>query len=581
MYDSMEPLVQFSPFAGQLKELVVPGETSREIEHENDVYAADGAERTMFCYAPRSGCPDAKQTQVLFVLRQDSGLDSAREIMERLKLDVLAEQEHVLLLFPNPASLGWNYLEETGRDNDMDFLIRCFGILRGSALKVNGFNGMLFYIAACPDASAMLTTMAAKRPASISAMMTGPLPEGYVIPQDALDVEVAAWCCPGPAAEYISKANGCAEADYADGQIRPGKNPECRLIVSSRSVNADTVRCAWEKLFSPTRRWQNDIYGSYQHRTSFTDRGFTAHIGESCMGVNDNYPHTWFEYIPPQLRGTTRKVPLVFYFHGVNCVPLYGAEQSNWHDIADRENFIVIYPAPAKAKCWNIYDLPNMPSDFEFILALIDHIRQIHPIDESRIYATGFSMGGMMTHAITAAYPEIFAAGAPCNAFAFHRYKTPEDALKFFLRGVDVGTVSYSAQLADRKRKENPEYRMPIFQNAGMVDRDIGLWPVDGNCDDVRRKTIRFWKEINHISTEVELDAATPTGLAADETVWLDEDRRYVRQRWYSEDTHLPLLELVVAKRMPHAIAPVQIEWAWAYIRKFSRGAHGELIVSN
>lgn len=55
------------------------------------------------------------------------------------------------------------------------------------------------------------------------------------------------------------------------------------------------------------------------------------------MGVNGNYPHTWFTYIPPQLRGTTQKVPLVFYFHGVNCVPLYGAEQSNWHDIADRE----------------------------------------------------------------------------------------------------------------------------------------------------------------------------------------------------------------------------------------------------
>lgn len=218
----------------------------------------------------------------------------------------------------------------------------------------------------------------------------------------------------------------------------------------------------------------------------------------------------------------------MFYFHGVNCVPLYGAEQSGWHDIADRENFILIYPAPAKSKCWNIYDLPNMPSDFAFVLALIDHIKQVHPIDESRIYATGFSMVGIMTHAITAAYTEIFAAGVPCNAFAFNRYKTPEDALKFFLRGVDVGTVSYSAQLADFKRKEHPEYRMPIFQNAGMVDRDIGFWPVDGNLEDVRGKTIRFWKEYNHISTEKELDGTTLTGLAADETTYLDENQRYV-----------------------------------------------------
>ena len=73
----------------------------------------------------------------------------------------------------------------------------------------------------------------------------------------------------------------------------------------------------------------------------------------------------------------------------------------------------------------------------------------------------------------------------------------------------------------------------------------------------------------------------TLTGLAADETVYLDPEQRFVCQTWYSADTHLPLLELVVAKRMPHAIDPIQIEWAWAYIRRFSRGADGELIVSH
>ncbi|MGN0977272.1 MAG: alpha/beta hydrolase family esterase [Faecousia sp.] len=579
MYDPMEPLVQFSPFAGRLKELTVPGETSKEVEHENDVYAADGAARTMLCYAPRSGCPDAKQTQVMFVLRQDASTESAQELMERLELDRLAEKEHFLLLFPNPTQLGWNYLEESDRDNDMDYLIRCFGLLRGSELKVNGFNGMLFYIAACPEASAMLAAMAARRPASVSAMLTVDLPRGYQLPKDARNVEVAAWCCPGPVAEYLHSANGCRDAEYPDGAVRPGRNPECRLVVSSRPLDAATLRDAWAQLFSPSRRWQNDTYGTYQHRTAFTQRGFTAHVGESCMGVNDNFPHTWFEYIPPRLRGSADKVPVVFYFHGVNCVPLYGAEQSNWHDIADRENFIVIYPAPAKAKCWNIYDLPNMVSDFAFVLALINHIKQVHPIDERRIYITGFSMGAMMTHALAAAYPEIFAAGAPCNAFAFNRYKDPEEALKFFLRGVDVGNISYSAQMADRKRREHPEYRMPIFQNAGMVDRDIGVWPVNGELDDVRGKTIRFWKEFNHISMKQELDDTTLTGLAADETVWMDKNQRFLRQTWYSQDTKLPMLELVVAKRMPHAIDPVQIEWAWDYIRRFARGEDGKLIV--
>lgn len=577
MNDPMEPLVQFSPFAGELKAITVPGETSREVEHENDVFAADGTDRTMLCYAPRSGCPDAKQNQVLFVLRKDASLESARELMQRLRLDALAEQEHFLLIFPNPTEKGWNYLEEPGRDNDMDYLIRCFGILRGSELKVNGFNGMLFYIAACPEASALLTTMAARRPANVSAMLTGTLPEDYRIPADALQVETAAWCRPGMVADYLTGANGCA---LETGEERPGRNPECRLIVSDRELDASVVWDAWERIFSRSRRWQNDTYGSYQHRTPFTRKGFIAHVQESCLGVNDNFLHTWFTYIPPQLRGTTEKVPLVFYFHGVNCVPLYGAEQSNWHDIADEENFIVIYPAPAVSKCWNIYGLPNLPSDIDFVMALIRQVQQEHPIDESRIYATGFSMGAMMTHTLTAAYPEVFAAAAPCNAFAFNRFRSPKEALKPFLRGVEVGDVSYTAMLADEKRKAHPEYRMPIFQNAGMVDRDIGVWPVNGNLEDERGKTLRYWKAFNHIPMELEFDEHTLTGLSADETVYLDPQQRYVRQTWYSEENHLPMLELVVAKRMPHAIDPIQIRWAWEYIRKFSRGANGELLVS-
>ena len=67
MNDQMNELVQFSPVAGALFLESVSGETSRKIEHENDVHAADGQDRSMYIYAPKSGCPDAKQAQILMV----------------------------------------------------------------------------------------------------------------------------------------------------------------------------------------------------------------------------------------------------------------------------------------------------------------------------------------------------------------------------------------------------------------------------------------------------------------------------------------------------------------------------------
>lgn len=585
MNNKMEELVQFSPLAGSLVLELVAGQSGQTIEHENEVRAASGADRTMFCYAPVSGCPDSKQCQVLMVLRDGSDEASAKATLQQLKLDQLAEEEHFIVLFPNPVQAGWNYGGDNARESDTDFLVRCFDALKSCKTGVNGFNGMIFYLATSPASSAMLLTMAATMPVNVSAMMLSALPEEYAIPANALNIEVAAWSSSDLATDYLRRANGATEAGETadDVTIYPGKNPNVRLLVSKRETDAEAVRIAWDRLFSKSRRWQNDIYGTYQPRTDFIARGFTAHVKDASLGVNNNFAHTWYEYVPPQLRQTSEKVPLVFYFHGVNCVPLYGVEQSNLHDVADREGFIVVFPAPARSKCWNIWNESRIPSDFDFVLALIEYMKTVHPIDESRIYLTGFSMGGMMTHALAGAYPEVFAAGAPCNAFNFGYLKEPASMLAPFMRmkPEDFENVNYAKILADEK-KAKFDYRMPIFQNAGYDDATICLWPVDGTCDDARTKTIQRWKEYNNIPTDPCLNPDTLSGLCADETFYIDTEERFLHQRWHSKDAGNPsLFEMVVAKRMPHAILPIQVAWAWDFLKKFSRAKDGSLIIDS
>lgn len=93
-------------------------------------------------------------------------------------------------------------------------------------------------------------------------------------------------------------------------------------------------------------------------------------------------------------------------------MPLYGAEQSDWHEVADRENFIVVYPEASQNNMWNAWDdRGNLRySDRELFMALIEHMKQVHPIDETRIYVSGFSMGGMMSNAMACSLPEVVAA---------------------------------------------------------------------------------------------------------------------------------------------------------------------------
>ena len=82
---------------------------------------------------------------------------------------------------------------------------------------------------------------------------------------------------------YVRRANGVSRVD--DG-VEYGKNPNVRLLDLHRPIDKITVLYAWHKVFSRSRRWQNDTYGTYQPRIDFTDRGFTAHVKDSSLGCN-------------------------------------------------------------------------------------------------------------------------------------------------------------------------------------------------------------------------------------------------------------------------------------------------------
>lgn len=594
MIDTMNEITQFSSFSGKLVLEEVKGVINGRMEPENDVTAREGSDRDMYVYVPMSGCLDAKQGQVIMILRDSSDEQSACEIMKNYGLDELAEKKHFLLLFPNPLESGWNYTASLEYEDDIAYLVRCFSSLSTSKGGVSGFNGMIFYISASKASSAMLMTLSAKSPINAAGIMISEFPEDYKIPEDALNMPQVTYICGKNflAEEYLKKANNVKESDrmaychvIAYTNI---VNRNIRHMISQKKISSEEIEFAWDTLFSETRRWQNDTYGTYQKRTNFTERGFIAHVKDTSLGVNDGFAHTWYEYIPPQLRGSKEKVPLLFYFHGIGCVPLYGAEQSGWHDIADRENFIVVYPKPAIEKRWNIWNVKKLPSDESFVLALIEHMKKQYPIDETRIYISGFSMGGMMTNAMACSHPELFAAASPCNGYNIGYTGTIKDWAPFLLKmnpkSIVMTAIENSAEkesqtriLADQKKVEK-DYRMPIIQSSGLLD---GKWPIPA-ADDDRIKTFDYWKAYNNIPiTPYFIDLQYESGLAAEETFYEGSDERFLHHKWFSRDLgSISLYEILLAKRMPHALDLRQLEIAWNFMKKFSRNSDGSLNIA-
>lgn len=585
MNDKMNEITVFSPFGGQLILEEVLGSNNDSKIPENSITTKKGLDRSMFSYVPLSGCYDAKQEQILMILRDDDGEESAKKLMSDLKLTELAEEKHVILLFPNPTNQGWNYQGDTAREDDLAFLVRCFASLPKSKGKAAGFNGMIFYIATSNRTSALLSLLSEKQPLDCSAMMLGAFPADYHIAEGGLRQSVNAWVYEEnkEIQEYLIEVNRIGSKHVSNGvnHYVSKLNENNFHFVSNNGLNADEIKNAWELLFSEARRWRNDTYGTYQKRTNFTEWGFVGHVNDYSLSVNNGFKHTWYEYIPEQLRGSNEKVPLVFYFHGGACVPLYGAEQSDWHEIAKRENFIVVYPKASVGKVWNAFDDQNQPSDFAFVLALIEHMKKVHPIDESRIYLSGFSMGSMMTNAMACAYPNVFAAAAPLNAqhlgYLSNRFKA-FSSLGMGTKPTEeqLNEISHTKILAD-EAKVRMDYRMPVFQCSGLLDNLFNTWPIDRE-ENLWIPTINYWKEYNHIPvTKFEYNSKYETGLYSDESQYVCADERFIHHIWTSSDTHLPLYQFLVAKRMPHAVDLREIKLAWQFMKHYSRNADGTL----
>lgn len=584
MNDTLNEVTVFSPFGGQLILEDVLGSNNEFKTAENSMMTTKGADRNMYAYVPASGCYDAKQAQVLYVLRDDSSQESAEKLMKELKLDELAEKKHLILLFPNPIEQGWNYLGDADREDDLAFLLRCFVALPKSKGKAAGFNGMIFYLATSDKSSALIALLAEKKPVDCSAIMLGSFPADYKMADKGLRQPVNAWVYEKnrELQEYLISVNHVGSKTTFDGvnQYISKLNENNVHFVSNNGLNAEEVQKAWELLFSETRRWRNDTYGNYQKRTHFTQEGFVGHVKDDSLGVNDGFKHTWYEYVPEQLRGTNEKVPLLFYFHGGGCVPLYGAEQSDWHRIAKRDNFIVVYPSASTGKEWNCFDDQDRPSDFAFVLALVEHMKKVYPIDETRIYVSGFSMGSMMTNALACVYPNLFAAAAPLNAqhlgYLSNHAKLMLNRVDFKPTEAQLNETSRTKFLAD-EAKERMDYRMPVIQSSGLLDSLLNPWPIS-NEENEWIQTINYWKKYNHIPvTKFEFNAQCETGLYADETRYECADERFIHHLWYTSDTHLPLYQFLIAKRMPHAVDLREIELSWQFMKHFSRNADGTL----
>lgn len=112
-----------------------------------------------------------------------------------------------------------------------------------------------------------------------------------------------------------------------------------------------------------------------------------------------------------------KPVPLVLAFHGAGGTGKAMEQLTELSQLAEQKGFIVVYP-DAIDQHWDARrrSQPETSHDIGFISALIDQVGQAYSLDRSRIYATGFSNGGMFAHRVACELSDKVVASAAVSA---------------------------------------------------------------------------------------------------------------------------------------------------------------------
>ena len=194
---------------------------------------------------------------------------------------------------------------------------------------------------------------------------------------------------------------------------------------------------------------------------------------------HDNVNRNYLIYIPDSYDSEI-DYPLMFVFHGFGGIATQFINNADMRDLAESNNFIVVYPQGldlgGTGSHWNCSnpsaDNKSDVDDIGFIENLIDQLILDYPvIDSKRIYAAGYSNGGFMSYYLA------------CNS------------KKFAAIGSVAGTM-----LDDSYQSCNANFPTAMINIHGTNDFDV---PYDGNTYYPSiPEVVDWWKNFNNTPNE-------------------------------------------------------------------------------
>lgn len=267
---------------------------------------------------------------------------------------------------------------------------------------------------------------------------------------------------------------------------------------------------------------------------------------------NDQYITTWYEFLPEEvLSGTANKqsVPLIVVNHGGGDDPVQAVDELGFLKLAGEKRFAMIAVRHTS-------EIPSSgfgsASPFDTMSDVLPQVARYmldtYPqLDPSRVYVTGYSMGGSATNRAVYGDASVFAAAVNMSGTPYTHLEGQDAQFQDIDIPMMLTTCTYDTYthfdsvngiIAEDFQMNINDYLS--YNEMPMVEFDFETYPMSGFKGDVYRQTT--------INDEFPL------------YTW-----------FFLNDEGAPMVGLSIIEFIPHGLYQEYAKLTWDYMKQFSR----------
>ncbi len=257
---------------------------------------------------------------------------------------------------------------------------------------------------------------------------------------------------------------------------------------------------------------------------------------------NGEFLQYWVEYLPEEVvkgAAPAGTVPLWLALHGGGDDPRQFVDEIGLLPLAGSERFAIVAPDHSTIAGLLPQVLPQ----------LVKYMLKTYPaLDASRVYVTGYSMGGAATLRAINGDPSVFAAAVPMASAPY------------------TGTPEQVAQFA--------KAHLPVMFTTSAFDLGGAFDQVNGTIAAGYQMQLNLFLGYNGMKKIEGYDFKTYpiNGFKAERTERVTLNGEYENTRWYINDAAgAPMVAVAYTANLIHALYPEYGKIAWDFAKRFSR----------